>query len=150
MYNHILITTDGSENAGLGLEHGIALASSIGAAVTILTVTPPFPIAAAAMGAGAYTPAAVLEGYDQAQRETAERILEAAAERARHAGVSATALHVPDATPADTILERAEALGCDLICMASHGRRGLKRMLLGSQAPEVVTRSALPVLVVRA
>lgn len=75
MYNHILITTDGSENAGLGLEHGIALASSIGAAVTILTVTPPFPIAAAAMGAGAYTPAAVLEGYDQAQRETAERIL---------------------------------------------------------------------------
>src|SRR5690606_36948682 len=76
MYKHILVTTDGSANAGLGLEHGIALASSIGAAVTILTVTPPFPIAAAAMGAGAYTPAAVLEGYDQAQRETAERILE--------------------------------------------------------------------------
>ncbi|MBJ2153221.1 MULTISPECIES: universal stress protein [Paracoccaceae] len=150
MYKHILITTDGSENAGLGLEHGLTLASCIGAAVTILTVTPPFPIVAAAMGAGSYTPVAVLEGYDQAQRETAERILEAAAERARHAGVSVTALHVPDATPADAILERAEALGCDLICMASHGRRGLKRMLLGSQATEVVTRSAIPVLVVRA
>ena len=95
MYKHILITTDGSENAGLGLEHGIALASSIGAAVTILTVTPPFPIAAAAMGAGAYTPAAVLEGYDQAQRETAERILEAAAERARQGSDAAECRMTP-------------------------------------------------------
>lgn len=78
MYHHILITTDGSELAQQGVVHGLALAAAVGAQVTLLTVTPPYPIMAGMMGEGAYTPASVLEDYDRAQREQAEAVLKAA------------------------------------------------------------------------
>ena len=83
------------------------------------------------------------------QKKFAGETLAAAQAAAGKAGVKADHLHVADARAADAILETAEARGCDLIVMASHGRRGVERMLLGSQTAEVVSHSRLPVLVVR-
>lgn len=147
MYKHILITTDGSSMAQKGVDHGIALAKVTGARVTILTVTPPFPMLPGVMGEGSYASAAVLDDYDAGQRQAAEEILLPC--QAQAEGLDAKVLHIPDARPADAILRSADELDCDLICMASHGRRGVKRLLLGSQAAEVVAHSARAVLIVR-
>lgn len=148
MYRHILITTDGSELAQYGVTHGLALAAAVGAQVTLLTVTPPYPIITGMMGEGAYTPARVLEDYDTAQREQAETVLKAAKASAS-ADLTLRTQHISNAQPADAIIGAAKEFGCDLICMASHGRRGIRRILLGSQASQVVSQSSVPVLIVR-
>jgi len=149
MYKHILIPTDGSDFAQKGVEHGLALAKALGSAVTIVVATDPMPMAGLALGAGwVATPIAMSE-YEEMQKKFAGETLAAAQAAADKAGVKADRLHVPDARAADAILETAEARGCDLIVMASHGRRGVERMLLGSQTAEVVSHSKLPVLVVR-
>lgn len=149
MYKHILITTDGSELAQHGVDHGLALARATGAAVSVLTVTAPFPVMTSVMGEMAYTSAEVFSDYEKSQAEAAGKILGAVEAAAQAQGVSAKVLHIADALPAEAILRAAGEQGCDLICMASHGRRGLKRLLLGSQTAEVVARAEVPVLVVR-
>ncbi len=149
MYRHILITTDGSELAQKGVDHGIALAKAIGAKVTLVTVTEPFPIQATALGSGWVASGADFERYDQGQKEFAQSALSAAKESAARQGVEADTLHIADAQPAPAILETAAGRNCDLIVMASHGRRGVGRLLLGSQTAEVLAHSRTPVLVVR-
>lgn len=145
MYKHLLITTDGSEVAQKGIDHGLALAKALGAAATIVTVTEPFPVYA--MGSS-YVPLEFAD-YDNVQKEFAQKVLGAAQKAAEAAGVAVTTLHVPNSQPADTIIETATSRGCDLIVMASHGRRGLGRLMLGSQTSEVLAHAKLPVLVVR-
>jgi nucleotide-binding universal stress UspA family protein len=151
MYQHILIPTDGSETSHKGAGAGLALAKTLGARVTILTVSEPLPVYAdpiAGLGGSAGL-ALSLEEYSTVQGEHAAKVLKAAKAEADKAGVAADVLHVPNAQPADTILEVAKSHGCDLIAMASHGRRGLNRLLLGSQTADVVTRSPVPVLVLK-
>jgi nucleotide-binding universal stress UspA family protein len=87
--------------------------------------------------------------YDERMSAAANRILFGVSEAARKLGVSCATLHAKDRHPADGIIETAKERGCDLIVMASHGRRGLSRVLLGSQATKVVTLSTVPVLVCR-
>lgn len=147
MYKHILISTDGSDVAQKGVDHGLSLAKNLGARVTIITVTERLPGYA---GMGEWIPAPQeMAGYETSQKEMAEKILAAAKAVADRMGVEAETLHVSDAGPADAIIETAEAKHCSLIAMASHGRRGLGRLLLGSQTAEVLARSPVPVLVVR-
>lgn len=150
MYKNILITTDGSEVAQKGVDHGLALAKAVGAQAIVVTVTESFPVyASAGAGIGAGWVPIEMADYDKAQDEYADRVLAAAKQAADQNGVAAETLHVRNAEPAEAIIETAKTRGCDLIVMASHGRRGLGRLLLGSQTSEVVTRSPLPVLVVR-
>lgn len=150
MYKHILISTDGSEVAQKGLDHGLALAKDIGAKVGVITVTESFPVyASAGAGIGAGWVPVEMADYDKLQDEFAARVLTTAKQAADQRGVAAETIHIRNAQPAEAIIETAKARGCDLIVMASHGRRGLGRLLLGSQTSEVVTRSPLPVLVVR-
>lgn len=150
MYKHILISTDGSEVAQKGLDHGLSLAKDIGAKVSVITVTESFPVyASAGAGVGAGWVPIEMADYDKVQDEFANRVFASAKQAAEKYGVAAETIHVRNAQPAEAILETAKAQGCDLIVMASHGRRGLGRLLLGSQTSEVVTRSPLPVLVVR-
>ena len=149
MYSHILISTDGSELATKGLDHGLALAAALKAKVTILTATESFPLHTAMLGAGAVAAVETLESYDEAQAEEAAKILAAAKAMADQRQVAATTLHIGNAQPADAILKAAEDLGCSLICMSSRGRSGLTRLILGSQTSEVVAKSKVPVLVVR-
>lgn len=149
MYNHILIATDGSELATKGLDHGLGLAKALGAKVTIITVTETLPIYASASGEAWMVGAEVTERYEADRKAFADDILGVARTTADKVGVAVETLHVSNARPADAIVEAARARDCSLIAMASHGRRGLGRLLLGSQTSEVLAHSPVPVLVIR-
>ena len=144
MYSHILIATDGSELSTKGVDHGVKLAKVLGARVTIITVTDYW-----ASGALAAAGPATIAEYEESGRLAAEDILREAAEMASQSGVPAETRHIPNRYAADAIVETAQSTGADLIVMASHGRRGFRKLLLGSQTNEVLTTSTLPVLVVR-
>lgn len=148
MYKHILIATDGSEIGQKGVDQGLSLAKALGAGVTIITVTEPFPIATG--GDFGFAPSAtVIDSFASGQREVANSMLSAAKQAASAARIEAEIKHVADAEPAEAIIEAARSLNCDLIVMGSHGRRGIGRLVLGSKTWEVVARSHAPVLVVR-
>lgn len=139
MYSHMIITTDGSELAMRGVSHGLSLAKQLNSKVTIITVAEAYPLHAAA------TPAS----WNDAQAKHAAAALQSAQEAATEIGVQVELVREVGTSPAAAIVETAKRLGCDLIVMASHGRRGVRRVLLGSQAAEVVHHSDIPVLIVR-
>lgn len=149
MYNHILISTDGSETAQKGVDHGLALAKALGVNVTIMTVTERFPVYSSGVGYDLAWSEAALTEYAEGQKSAAEGILASAKDSAERLGVTTEILHVPDAEVAEAIIAVAKERNCGLIVMASHGRRGLGRLMLGSKAFEVLTHSVIPVLVVR-
>lgn len=150
MYEQILISTDGSELAQKVVDHGLGLAKSLGAKVTIVTVTEPFPIyAGAAAGAGWAPPPMETVEYEERQKEMAEKTLAQAKAAADRLGVDAETVHIAEAHAAEAIVETANSQHCSLIVMASHGRRGIRRLLLGSQTSEVLANSSVPILVVR-
>ena len=150
MYGNILLSTDGSETAGKGLKQGIALAKALKAKATIITVTEPLPVDYGSGHAGGWIPTQQeFDRFDAASRERAGKVLDEAKAMAEQIGVSAEVLHVPNAHPAIAIIEAAKSRGCDLIVMASHGRRGLRKLFLGSQVSEVLVDGSVPVLVVQ-
>jgi nucleotide-binding universal stress UspA family protein len=150
MYDHILIPTDGSELARKGVDQGLSLAKSLKARVTIVTVTDHFPVYVGGGMGGTWVPGSEeIAQYEAGQKELAQRVLGAAEAAAKELGVPADTVHVPDAYPAEAIVELAKARDCSLIVMASHGRRGLRKLVLGSQTSEVLAHSPVPVLVVR-
>jgi nucleotide-binding universal stress UspA family protein len=149
MYKHILISTDGSDVAQKGVDHGFSLAKALGAKVTVITVTERFPVRADVVGMGWVPGPNEMSEYDAGQKQWAEGVLGRAKADAERLGVAAETLHVPDSHPAEAIIETAKARDCSLIVMSSHGRRGLGRLLLGSQTSEVLAHSPVPVLVVR-
>lgn len=148
MYTRILIAIDGSELANRGLQQGLQLAKATGAAIDLVTVSEPWAM-------GMYDAMGWSVGYEASpeyrkeREEGAQAILTPALEAARAAGVAANPHHVLDRYAAEGILQAARELGSDLIVMTSHGRRGMSRVLLGSQTIEVLTGSTVPVLVVR-
>ncbi|WP_196258474.1 universal stress protein [Pelagibacterium limicola] len=144
MYKHILIATDGSELATKGLDHGLRLAKLADASVTIVTVTDVWASSALA-SAG---PATLAE-YENAMNAAVDDILAEAARFAEQSGVQYKTMHIPNRYAADAIVETAQEKGADLIVMASHGRRGFRKLILGSQTTEVLQLSTVPVLVVR-
>lgn len=145
MYRNLLIATDGSELADKGVTHGLALAKALGAKVTVVTVSDPWTVYMTGE-VGATFP---VEEYERACEASASAILAAVAKRAEAMGVACEKRYVKDEFPAEGILETAKNEGSDLIVMASHGRSGVQRLLLGSQANKVVTHSTVPVLVCR-
>jgi len=149
MYSNILISTDGSELAQRGVDHGLSLAKALGAKVTIITVTEPIPFPAGAAGAGWVPTTSDIERYEQAQKEHAEQLLGTIRQQTEKLGLEAKFIHAPDNWPAEAIIQAAKSEGSNLIVMASHGRRGLGRLILGSQASEVLSTSPIPVLVVK-
>jgi nucleotide-binding universal stress UspA family protein len=144
MYKHILIATDGSELAGKAVTTGLTLAKELGAKVTAVTVTEPW----SAMMSGEPALVFPIEDYEKVAAENAQRILAGVRDAAREAGIDCETVHASD-FPAEGIIETAKAKGCELIVMASHGRRGLSKLLLGSQATRVLTLATVPVLVCR-
>ncbi|MCD9006138.1 universal stress protein [Luteimonas sp. XNQY3] len=148
MYRNILVATDGSELAARGVEHAAALAAGLGATLTIVTVSEPWN-AALTDPSGLVGLDDFLRHYRAAAQASADDVLASARQAAARHGVDATTLFVAEQPPADAILETAIARGVDLLVMASHGRRGIGRLLLGSQTQAVVARSELPVLIVR-
>lgn len=150
MYKHILLSTDGSEVARKGIEQGLSLAQRLGARVTIITVTEQLHNYAGPAGGAGWVPAPdEMAEYEVGRNKAAEEVLAETKAAADRLGVEARTFHVPDSLPAETILATARECSCDLIAMSSHGRRGLDRLLLGSQTSEVLAHSLIPVLVIR-
>jgi nucleotide-binding universal stress UspA family protein len=145
MYKNILIATDGSELAYKAVAQGLALAKALGARLTAVTVTEPW----ATMAPPEVLNEPFVQEFERAASERAKQILDSVAAAAKNANVACATLHVRDRFPAEGILEAATNIGADLIVMASHGRRGLAKFLLGSQATEVLVHSSVPVLVCR-
>jgi nucleotide-binding universal stress UspA family protein len=148
MYQHILIATDGSELAGRAVAHGVALAKDLNVPVCVVTVTEAWSSLDLAHMArlGNLNP---ITQYEEMASAAASSILESAANVAKSQGVACELVHVRDRRPAEGIIATAKDKGCDLVVMASHGRRGINRLLLGSQANEVLTHSKVPALIVR-
>jgi nucleotide-binding universal stress UspA family protein len=146
MHRHILIPTDGSELSQKAIEYGMALARSVNAKVTVLTVSTPFHTFAIEPGMITDTS----EQYGQRMATHAAKYLSVAKEAALAAGVSCETMHVEHDQPYLAIIEMAARKSCDLIVMASHGRRGISAIVLGSEAVKVLTHSTVPVLIFRA
>lgn len=149
MSEHILIATDGSDLAHRGIDKGLALAKALGATVSVVTVTEGYPIELDMRGMGSVMNPDQIVRHRDAQGTHAAEVLKAATDRATAAGMEIETVHVPDAFPAEAILATALDKKATMIVMASHGRRGLGRLLLGSQTAEVLAHSTIPVLVVR-
>ena len=149
MYKHILIATDGSKLATKALEHGLGLAKYENAQVTIVTVTEPWSPLEMAKEARENRWSDPIRQFEALASAAAQRILDDAVERGKAHGITCDRIHVKDQQPAEGIIAAAKDKGCDLVVMASHGRRGAARLLLGSQAYEVLTNCSVPVLIVR-
>lgn len=145
MYKNILIPTDGSDLADKAVQSGIAFGKEIGAKITVLTVAAPFHVFTFKTQAVEDTP----EQYRKRMQERTAKTLEKVAGAARAAGVACETIQVEHDHPYQAIIDTAKAKGCDLIMMASHGRRGISAIVLGSETMKVLTHSKIPVLVHR-
>ncbi|QNI71098.1 universal stress protein [Cyanobium sp. NS01] len=146
-FQHLLVATDGSELSQRALLQALALAKALGARLRILTVEGTLPVSL--VGAGELVDTGAIEALMKAAQLQSQQILDTAAATAEQAGVSAEVVKRISAQPSMAILEEARSQACDLIVMASHGRRGLQGLLLGSETQRVLTQSSCPVLVVR-
>jgi len=148
MYKKILIATDGSPASTKAVEQGLALAKATGASVLLVTVTEMWSAldVATAAESGVANP---VEQYEALADKSAEKALSAASAIAKSAGVAAETLHVRDSAAAEGVVATAKERGSDLIVAGTHGRRGLNRLFLGSQAQKILQLSEVPVLVVR-
>ena len=146
-YSHLLVPSDGSERSQRAVREAVRLAVALGARITVLTVEqqPRMPVP----GMGERLDGATLATLASAAREESERVLTEALAVAAAAGVPATVERISGERPHQAIVAAADRLGCDLIVMASHGRRGFQRMLLGSQTQRVLVQASVPVLVTR-
>jgi nucleotide-binding universal stress UspA family protein len=145
MYKHMLIPTDGSELSEMAIREGVSFAKSIHAKVTAITVSPTFHT----YGVGRVM---TTDSQDQYRRECvarAERYLAVARDAVGMAGLPYDQVHVTNDHPYEAIIDVAARNGCDLIFMASHGRKGMSALLLGSETTKVLTHSRIPVLVCR-
>jgi nucleotide-binding universal stress UspA family protein len=144
MYKRILFPTDGSEISAKAMQTAIGMAKLAGAELFVLSVKEPFPYSAISE----MQPVPPQEFFDAQERIAAARVKEATT-AATAAGVPSKGHTVEALHPWEAMLDHAKAQGCDLIVMASHGRRGVSAMLLGSETQKVLTHSTVPVLVVR-
>jgi nucleotide-binding universal stress UspA family protein len=148
MYKHILVPTDGTKLSQKAVRAASRLARSLKARITVLYVMAPYmpPMETEVV---AYYPAYSARGYEQHVRKVAERAILQAKRIATPLGVKCTGVSVFHGSPWETIVKTATKSKCDLIVMASHGRRGLIGVLLGSETQKVLTHSKVPVLVCR-
>ena len=142
---NILVPTDGSDLAVKAVEQGVLFAKEIGAKITAVTVTEPFHLLSVASSQLEYTP---IE-YKKHAEAYAEKVLGTVSAVAKSAGVACETLHIEHEHIYQAIIDAAEARRCDLIVMASHGRRGVSAVVLGSETIKVLTHSKIPVLVYR-
>jgi nucleotide-binding universal stress UspA family protein len=148
MFKHILLPTDGSKLSDRAVDRGLELAKCLGAHVTAMHVIPEFRL----MADESFvlpTSADLKKRYEKEAKARAEKLLQKISGRAGTLAVNCDGVVVLGDVPFEHIIETAKKRKCDLIMMASHGRRGLSGLLLGSETSKVLTHSKIPVLVVR-
>lgn len=144
MFNRILVPTDGSDITLKAISTSIELAKSVGAHLYTISVKEPFPYSAISE----MQPTPPQEFFDAQERIAAKRV-QAVVEDCKAAGVPCEAHTVEALHPWEAIIDHARRMECDLVVMASHGRRGVSALLLGSETQKVLTHSKVPVLIVR-
>jgi nucleotide-binding universal stress UspA family protein len=147
MYKRILVPTDGSTLSKKAVKSAVDLASAVGAELVALNVVPRYPRSyfEGGLSVSPNETARVEKQWSEHGQATADEVGKAAAK----AGVKAKAITVRSDLVAEAILAAARKNNCDLVVMASHGRKGLKRLLLGSETQHVLTHGNIPVLVLR-
>jgi nucleotide-binding universal stress UspA family protein len=149
MFRHLLVPTDGTALSAKAVAAAIAMASAASARVTVLHVVEPYPLQGAWAAEGSVIAELQPEAYERRSRDYAEQVLASVAAAAAAASVDCQTLGVVEHSAAQAIIATAQEEGCDLIVMASHGRRGFKSFLLGSETQKVLTHSTIPVLIYR-
>ena len=144
MFKRILVPTDGSDITTKAVQTAITLAKEQGATLATISVKEPFPYSAISE----MQPVPPQEFYDAQERIAAARV-KAVVDAASAAGVAGSGHTVEALHPWEAILDHAKSQQCDLIVMASHGRRGVAALLLGSETSRVLTHSEIPVLVIK-
>lgn len=147
MFKHLLVPTDGSELSQTATRQAVSFAQETGARITFFYAKPDYPIAF--YGEGALFDPTTPDKFAAMADSQADAILQAAAALAAQAGVACTTQSAISDIVYTAIIEAASTAGCDLIFMASHGRRGFSGLLLGSETQKVLTHSKIPVLVWR-
>lgn len=147
MFKHILVPTDGSQLSSDAVKRAIAFAKETGAKVTFFFAKPDYPVAF--YGEGALIDPTTPEKFGEMADQQAREILAAHEALAKEAGVACGTASAVSDVPHEAIITAAEDAGADLIFMASHGRRGISGLLLGSETQKVLTHSKIPVLVYR-
>lgn len=145
MFKHILIPTDGSELSHIAIRNGVKFAKEINARITGLTVTTPYHYVAVE----ALQVTDTLEQYKIDMKALAERNLSVIGQAAELAGVTCDLVHRSSEHPYEEIVNTAQERDCDVIFQASHGRRGVRALIVGSETNKVLTHSKIPVLVYR-
>ena len=147
MYRRILVATDGSTLSKKAVKSAIELAGAVGAELVALYVVPRYPVSYFEGGVTVST-----EDIARTEKQWADKgqaVVDAVRDAAQAAGVKAKASISRSDLVAESILATVKKNKCDLVVMASHGRKGLKRILLGSETQHVLTHSTVPVLVLR-
>lgn len=145
MYKHILLPTDGSELSGKAIRHGVKLAKALKARITGMTSTPVWHDLYAGPGARMMA----VDDYEREAKAAAAKALATISRAAKKAGVPCATVHVRHPEPWEAIIRTARGRRCDLVVMASHGRGGMKALVLGSETNKVLAHSRIPVLVHR-
>jgi nucleotide-binding universal stress UspA family protein len=148
MFKHILLPTDGSKLSDRAVQRGIEFAKAVKAKVTAVHAVPEFRMI---VEEGFISPmsAELKNRFERDSQEHAKKILAKVQKAAKAAGVKCETVALVSDFPYQQIIETAKKKKCDLIVMASHGRKGLSSLLLGSETAKVLTHSKVPVLVVR-
>lgn len=149
LFSHILVPTDGSELSSAAAARAIAIAAAIKARITFFHAKPEGRQSFFGGEGGGYVDQMPREEFERQSRGQAEAFLDALQSLATADGVPSERAIAEDGAPYEGIIEAATTRGCDLIVMASHGRRGIKSLILGSETQKVLTHSKIPVLVYR-
>jgi nucleotide-binding universal stress UspA family protein len=144
MFKKILLPTDGSELSAKAVQGALKMAGQLGASVVGVTVVEPYSYSTLSE----YRPE-TLEAFEARNAQAAEQRLAPVVQAAKDANVPCETVTVKSFSPYEAIIDTAKKYGCDVIFMASHGRRGLSAVLLGSETQKVLTHSTVPVLVYR-
>lgn len=147
MFKHLLVPTDGSELSADTARRAISFAQDAKARITFFFAKPDYPVSF--YGEGALIDPTTPEKFAEMAEKQAREILGKCEKLASDAGVSSNSVTSTSEIPWEAIIDAAQDAGCDLIFMASHGRRGLSGLLLGSETQKVLTHSTIPVLVYR-
>lgn len=148
-YKHIMLPVDGSELSRKAEKECIAFAKSIGAKLTAIHVVSHFHLHFQPWATPKSVHTKIEKEHEEEATEIAQKMISALTKRAKVDGVECDGLVVVGDHPYEEIVNSAEERKCDLIMMASHGRRGLDAVLLGSETVKVLTHTKIPVLVVR-
>lgn len=147
MYKRILVATDGSDLSKAAVQSATELAAAVGAQLVALYVVPRYPVS--------YFEGGIAISMDDIARtekqwsDKGQAVVDAVQQSAQQAGVTTRAVVAQSDLVAESIMNTAKKHDCDLVVMASHGRKGIQRVLLGSETQHVLTHSTIPVLVLR-